>query len=438
MAAPNSLAEFLTSARQIFNAALVDRKAGGRRTVPRYALHQLESECSDLPVLKRLASDVGETTPLEVKDALRRCGVFACLARGEEVDLDAVWNEITTRLRNEEKFFGALQLQGMSMEPVKLSLADGFELQRFDAKTWEAMQPDVDEQLNTEIVVEQVFLMKPDTRVLPARRFFYSPPRKDVPPQRDVLWTLWWRPLLALALYKPEDFRVGVRIEITPKWRLRKSGDFEGEYLPWDEQEGETVERWQNSIPDNYEVKRDDGSALSTFALALEGSLTKAIDLHGDRIQIAAKRFLDAAFRLPGYLVSGWHPDEDETERILLDLVRVADGLLEGGTEEKFVNRAGFVRGDGRRSEKRLKKAYQVRSQLAHGSPPRGFPDLWLLHEDVRFIFLGYLGLAECYARRRVMINALDAGAVPPEGRALQRLARPSIHRPGYPRRRST
>src|SRR5262249_44100489 len=150
------------------------------------------------------------------------------------------------------------QLEGVSMASATIPLTSGFELRRFDGDAWEALRSNVNhEQLNPDIIAEQVFLTREGTHVMPPRQLFYSPPKVQDPPERDVLWDEWWQPLLALALFMPEDFAVGVRLEITPKWRLRKNGDFSGDFLPLaflheDEPAEEIFERWHNSIPDTY------------------------------------------------------------------------------------------------------------------------------------------------------------------------------------------
>lgn len=455
MTAPKALEEFVVSARQLMEKVLADKRSDdGAASNAHYAraLNLVAWECSGHPSLESLATDIGGTTESHVEDALRRCGVYARLAKGQEVDLESVWSQVTTRLLKEEVFLGALQLQGVSMESASIPLTDGYELRRFTAEEWEDMQSQVEhERIDPEIVTEQVFLTKDRTHVFPPRRpthsFLEETPEESLR-RRDALWTDWWPPLLALALYRPEDFRVGVRLEITPGWRVQRSGDFEGEFLPpWyrdpDTLAGEVIEIWRNSMRDEYRIKKSQEADLTASTASISDALRLAVKVDEHRFRIASKRFLDAAFRLPGY-ISGWRPDEDEIERVILDLVRAVDGLLGGDPRPKkkrksltdtFADRAALVRGED--CKDRLTKAYKARSEIAHGRPLSDIPDLCLLHEDIRFIFLGVLGLTAHYRSRKVMLKLLDSRQEPTKARELQKLARRATRRQGYPQRRS-
>lgn len=219
--------------------------------------------------------------------------------------------------------------------------------------------------------------------------------------------------------------------------------------------------------PQSYELSAESETEFAAFAAAVMAAVDRAVEVDGDRIRIAAKRFLRASFKLPSHSVRGG-PDEDVAEDVLLGLVRVGDGLLgtspgehrprsigssgTAGLQEVFMRRTTILRDGPLGVACRMWDAYEARSAIAHGDRQPRIPNLWSLFEDMRFVFLGYLGLishfhahpadasapASPQATREAMLQLLNAGdPVPPEARRLQGVSWPVDAKRGHPTRRS-
>lgn len=337
--------------------------------------------------------------------------------------LDEAWEAIQAGLARDQTMVSLLHLAGVAPCEEPLELEHGFRLVTSSGEEWLEFQPRCSaEQLEPATVVRQTFLQNRKLRLLAQPRLFSTRQRG---PRRDPLWEGWWVPLLGLALYRPEQFSDGVRVEVEPRWRRRQHGDFGdyGDELPWGG-EDDAPNVWQPYRSCDYDVREgEERERLRAFVRRVMRTARRAHAQVGDPMAIAAKRFLSASFHLApnGDWRNGAH---DVNEQVLLDLVRSADGLFLVAERyektRKFKERVALASGLGDDElESFLDEAYDARSRIAHGDAEPPPVDLSRLHEVVRFAFIGRLGLFEA----GLVPAQMRAGALPPQVGELHRMA---------------
>jgi hypothetical protein len=371
------------------------------RSIPTAHMRRAQRERLEaLPAFVALKKALPGSDALEL---LERSGTLDQLLDGE-VHFEDAWSAFeSSRTRNNE-VVSLLHLNGVVPIQGAVELADGSKLIRFTEAEWLTLQPKLrSEQIDPGVVVRQTFLRHDGRPLLnlPAHPGFSI---RDRELRCDPLWDDWWKPLLGLSLYSPEFFSDGVRLEIEPLWRLRREGDF-SEYgdifPPQDDEDG--PESWRPYESDRYEIgEGEQRERFRTFVNRIMAAADRALKRDGERVAVAAKRFLSASFRLAAH--GGWKRGPFDTyEHVLFDLVRAADGTLVAGKKPKkssftdtFTDRVTRASGiKWLKLEEFLKDAYRDRSALAHADATPKPRDVAKLHEVIREALIGYFGCAE-------------------------------------------
>jgi len=392
----------------------------------------VENKILELSILARFASD-SSLPKRQVSNVLRRSGVLEDILQGR--DPKDAWERFKTALDRKDDPWSLLHLDGIEplVEEKEIQLERGFKLKTFSEEEWTEINPRVsDETVRPEVATRQVFLVKREAKLIPDL-LEYDP--KGTRPSRDPLWDDWWLPLLGIGLYQGNYFSAGVRLEVDRGWRINQHGSFSdfGDEFPWDEHE-DSPEVWHPYRSYSYRVA---AKAMPRFRQFLRRIMQLAVRASehrgsGDRVRLAAKRFLGASFRLPPHGV--WRKgDQDANEEMLFNLARAGDSLFckpPSVGEEVFVKRVAGASGLPR-VETLLRGVYDVRSKIAHGEAEPRMPDLSKVHEVIRFAFIGFLGLFDAKGSLQGVHEALEYGEPLPEAAlSLQRDAVPGFRDP--------
>jgi hypothetical protein len=174
----------------------------------------------------------------------------------------------------------------------------------------------------------------------------------------------FWQPVLALALYKTDFFRLPIVLESERGWRLERIQWSEPSIDIIDDQEGGTEE-----IPRrDYRVAEEEQGRFTAFTSFFDSTIVKAREFQ--LFRLAGRRYLRAIQIAGPYSSNG-----DDYEDALLQHVFALEALLSEGTPagigDRIATRAAWLVGtsDHIRHDvfKTVKKLYDARSSIVHG-----------------------------------------------------------------------
>ena len=308
----------------------------------------------------------GSTPPSawRVREALQRSGFYHAIQNGTEPT--KVWDSLLRRLTPHMVTIQTLVLlDGCWFSTDRFSVAQT-SIKRFSVDELKGLGPPEDiastyfqaETLDHNWYTRVWFLARRDQRrVKPTSisvRFGY-----------DVLLH-FWRPLLALALYKTEYFATPIVLESNVGWRLERIRWSEPMVDIVDDHNGDLIE-----IPrTDYTVDEKEQSRFAAFLGFFDDAIKGAREWKAFRL--AARRYLRAI------QIAGAHPlSDDDYEDALLQYVIALEALLSGGDRDtigdKLATRAAWLIGTSdtvrARVYRNVKNLYGRRSAIVHGSP---------------------------------------------------------------------
>jgi hypothetical protein len=301
-------------------------------------------------------------SPWRAREALRRAGFYQAVRNGS--DPAAVWRVLVARLNPHTTVVRTLALlDGCWFSVDRFQVANAtIERLSDSALTELGPSPDVAAVFFPSEVLEPFwfsrvwFLTKDEERELKPTgiifRFGY-----------DVLHH-FWEPILGLALYKTDHFRLPIILESDPQWRLER--------VRWDEPTTQTVETHDGETVEvprtDYDVDKEELQRFTSFLAVFNGAIEAARMCKPFRL--AARRYLRANEIAGPYAVG------DDYEDALLQYVFSLEVLLAARDREaigdKLATRAAWLVGTSdtvrRDVHKAVKKLYGERSSIVHGS----------------------------------------------------------------------
>lgn len=365
---------------------------------------------------------------LEIDEALRRSGLYAETLAGTFPLPDSVLSFLNKFAGRERPSFGAFEVYGAVSSGAPVELGCGFRLRRFSRDEVATWNPRVrTEQLDPYPVAEYSFVVSESSRAfLPERPFQLLPARPTV--ERDPFWTEgWWKPFLLFNLFSSEPVVSGVRMQVTPGWRIQRKGEFEGEFYPSSDPEtGEVDGEYWHRFARQHEFEP---SRLTAFAAQTMATIA-AVEASPEAapLRVASRSYLRAMRTLPK-IGSTRFVDFGELEDCLFDLARTADGLSCGiddaGRDRRFTFDMRCARLAHDPSHlKFLGRCYSRRTSFAHsfGDDRIEPSEVLLLAKIVRRAFLGYLSVIPTVGCDRArLVGVLKGSSELPAG--LQELA---------------
>ena len=298
-----------------------------------------------------------------IREALQRAGFYHAIQSGTEPT--TVWDSLLLRLKPHVVTLQTLVLlDGCRFSTDLFSVAETL-IKRFSVDELKVLGPP-DEIASTYFQTETLdpnwytrvwFLVKADKREV-------KPTSISVRFGYDILHH-FWRPLLALALYKTEYFGIPIVLESNAGWRL--------DHLRWSEPMVDVVDDHDGDLIEaprtDYTVDEKEQPRFLAFLAFFDNAIQGA--RHWKAFRLAARRYLRAI------QIAGAHPlSGDDYEDALLHYVFALEALLSGGDRnaigDKLATRAAWLVGpsDTVRDSvyKTVKTLYGRRSAIVHGS----------------------------------------------------------------------
>ena len=298
-----------------------------------------------------------------IREALQRAGFYHAIQSG--TDPTMVWDSLLLRLKPHVATVQTLVLlDGCRFSVDRFSVAETL-IKRFSIDELEILGPPSEivstyfqmERLDPNWYTRVWFLVKADQREVKLTSF-------SIRFGYDIL-RHFWRPLLALALYKTEYFGIPIVLESNAGWRLERLRWSEPMVDVVDDDDGGSIE-----VPrTDYTVDEEEQPKFTAFLTFFDNAIQDVQNWKDYRL--AARRYLRAIQIAGAYPLSG-----DDHEDALLQYVFALEALLSGSEQgaiaDKLGTRAAWLIGtsDTVRDSvyKTVKKLYRRRSAIVHGS----------------------------------------------------------------------
>ena len=208
----------------------------------------------------------------------------------------------------------------------------------------------------------------------------------------DYVLDRYWAPLTTLGLYDLPCFAIPIVLESEARWKLMKPRFSSPRFGMSHDANGEPVE----APTDDYRVADHQWSQFEKFLGFCDESICYQRDWA--QVRITARRFLRVTF-LSTPDCDAY--DADDREDILLQYIYGLESLLLAGDTEairdKIATRAALIAGRDDDERKGInafvKKAYNARSDVAHGRAKKGKIDLKKLRDISRRVFVVVLAI---------------------------------------------
>lgn len=335
-------------------------------------------------------------------EALRRSGLYANVAAGVQVLPSAVQQFLERFDGARHPSFGAIEVYGGRIDETPIDLGSGFLLKRFTEMEIRGWNPPLRrEQLDPYSTSHYAFVFSERAHALEAAasRMNFDPARpREV--RHDPFWAAeWWKPFLVLNLFQPRQVVAGVRLNVTPGWRIDRDGEFEGEYCETpDPETGESAGVYWDTLGGwhDFEQRRPELAEFASIVTRVLVAMTSSKE--ETPFRVAVRAYLRALKRIGR--IQSREVDAADLEDVLFDLIRAADGLggyigKSGKANIKHYERTAWLAGIS--TDTLLKDCYNRRTEYAHGhgESPIKTEDALRLVEIVQSSFIGYLGTIE-------------------------------------------